>query len=150
MIYLVNLLLPSCFSLFVHYIGASSVSKVMAVSHSLQELYIGENNIGDNGISAIAEAVVNCKLKILNVKKCGITLAGARLLAAALSSNHTIKELDVYNNPVTTDGALLLVKSALNNPVCQRVLISDKCKNDEVNSLITTLENRDVSEPSVD
>ena len=134
----------------VQYIGAISVSKIMKLNHSLQELYIGENNIGDNGISAIAEAVNNCELKILNIQKCGITLTGARSVAAALLSNCTIKELDLHYNPITIEGALLIVKSAIENTVCQRVLISDKCKNNEVKTLIAALENRDVLEPKGD
>ena len=49
--------------MLVHYIGAISVSKIMMMSHSLQELYIGENHIDDNGISAIAEQLINVSLK---------------------------------------------------------------------------------------
>ena len=118
--------------------------------HSLQELYIGENHIGDNGISAIAEAANKCWLEILHIQKCGITLTGARSLAAALLSNHTIKELNLRSNPITTEGALLVIKSAIDNTVCQRVLISDKCKNTEVESLLAVLENRGVLEPNGD
>ena len=120
------------------------------MSHSLQELYIGENHIGDNGISAIAETVNKCELEILHIQKCGITLTGARSLAAALLSNHTIKELNLRSNPVTTEGALLVIKSAIDNTICQRVLISDKCKNTEVETLIAVLENRGVLEPKGD
>ena len=73
--------------------GAISISKMMMVNHSLQELYMSSNNIGDDGISAIAGALGNCKINILDVQECGITLTGAKSLAEALSSNHTIREL---------------------------------------------------------
>ena len=52
--------------------GANSISKIMMVNHSLQELLMSENNIGDDGISAIAGALGNCKISLLN--HCNITL----------------------------------------------------------------------------
>ena len=107
--------------------GAISISKMMMVNHSLQQLHMWSNNIGDDGISAIAGALGNCKINTLNVDECGITLTGARSLAAALSSNHTIiTELWLYNNPITIEGALLIVKSAVDNTMCQRVQIDNE------------------------
>ena len=73
--------------------GAISISKMMMMNHSLQELYMDGNNIGDDGISAIAGALGNCKINLLDVSWCNITLIGATSLAAALSSNHTFREL---------------------------------------------------------
>ena len=105
--------------------GAISISKMMMVNHSLQELYMYNNNISDDGISAIAGALGNCKINTLNVEQCGITLTGARSLAAALSSNHTITELWLRYNPITVEGALL-IKSAVDNTVCQCVRIDDE------------------------
>ena len=111
--------------------GAISISKMMMVNHSLQELDMCGNNIGDDGISAIAGALGNCKINKLNVQECGITLTGAISLAAAVSSNHTITELELRDNPITVEGALLIVKSAVNNTVCQDVEIDDEYENDE-------------------
>ena len=122
--------------------GAISISKMMMVNHSLQELYIGINDIGDDGISAIAGALGNCKLNTLDVQLCGITLTGTRPLAAALSSNHTIRELWLRYNPITVEGALLIVKSAVDNTVCQCVKIDDKYKNDEIKKMMYILEDR--------
>ena len=99
-------------------IGAMSISEMMIVNHSLQKLYINDNNIGDSGISAIAEVLGNCKINILSVTRCNITLHGATMLAAALSSNHTIRALELQGNPITVEGALLIVKSAVDNIVC--------------------------------
>ena len=123
--------------------GAISISKMITVNHSLQELIMKHNDIGDDGISVIAEALGNCKINILDVSECGITLTGTRSLAAALSSNHTIKELWLRGNPITVEGALLIVKSAVDNTVCQRVLIDDEYENDEgVKKTMNILENR--------
>ena len=123
--------------------GAISISKMMMVNHSLQELYMWRNNIGDDGISAIAGALGNCKINALDVEQCGITLTGARSLAAALSSNHTITALSLRNNPITVEGALLIVKSAVDNTVCQLVVINNEYEHDEgVKKMMNVLEDR--------
>ena len=122
--------------------GAISISKMMMVNHSLQELYMYTNNIGDDGISAIAGALSNCNINILNVQECGITLTGATSLAAALSSNHTIRELWLNSSPITVEGALLIVKSAVDNTVCHDVGIDDEYENDEIKKMMNILKDR--------
>ena len=122
--------------------GAISISKMMMVNHSLQELYMWINNIGDDGISAIAGALGNCNINILSVQQCGITLTGATSLAAALSSNHTIRKLELDDNPITVEGALLIVKSAVDNTVCQHVGNDYEYKNDEIKKMMNILEDR--------
>ena len=117
---------------------------MMMVNHSLQELYMSSNNIGDDGISAIAGALGNCKINILDVQKCGITLTGAQSLAEALSSNHTIRRLWLRGNPITVEGALLIVKSAVDNTVCQHVRIDDEYENDEIKKMMNIMEDRRV------
>ena len=121
--------------------GAISISKMMMVNHLLQTLYIFDNNIGDDGVSAIVGALGNCKINRLNVQKCGITLTGARLLATALASNRTIRELYLSHNPITVEGALLIVKSAVDNTVCQHVIVN-LYKNKEVYKMMKILEDR--------
>ena len=122
--------------------GAISISKMMMVNHSLQELIMWGNNIGDDGISAIAGALGNCKINTLDVRECSITLIGAASLAAALLSNHTVRKLWLWGNAITVEGALLIVKSAIDNTVCNHVGINDKFKNDEVNKMMNILKDR--------
>ena len=98
--------------------GAISISEMMMVNHSLQQLWMGCNKIGDDGITAIAGALCNCRINILGVEDCGITLTGARSLAEGLSSNHTIIILGLSGNRITVEGALLIVKSAVHSTVC--------------------------------
>ena len=126
--------------------GAISISKMMMVNHSLQELYMSNNNIGDDGISAIAGALGNCKINELDVQHSGITLTGTRSLAEVLSSNHTIRVLWLRGNPITVEGALLIVKSAVDNTVCQLVSIDDEYKNDEIKKMMNILEDRRVKQ----
>ena len=118
----------------------------MMENHSLEELNIEQNNIGNDGISTIAEALSMCKISHLNVSGCGITLIGAKSLAAAISSSYTIRELKLYNNPITVEAALLLVISAVHNTVCQHVWIDDEYKNDEIRKMMNILMGRRTQE----
>ena len=122
--------------------GAISISNMMMVNHSQQELNMLGNSIGDDGISAIARELGNCKINELDVRMCGITLTGARSLATALSSHPTIRELWLKNNPITVEGAQLIVEAAVHNTVCLRVYIDDEYKNDKVKEMLTILEDR--------
>ena len=122
--------------------GAISISNMMMVNHSLQELSMIDNSIGDDGISAIARELGNCKINVLHVIQCDITLTGARSLATALSSHPTIRELRLHDNPITVEGAQLIVEAAVHNTVCQVVVIDDEHKNDKVKEMLTILEDR--------
>ena len=121
--------------------GAISISKMLSMmeNHSLQELCMGANNIGDDGFSAILEALGNYQINKLSVSGCGITLPGARSLAAALSSDHTIRAVWLRDNLITVEGALLIARSAVDNTTCSRVDISNEYKNNEVQKMLDTL-----------
>ena len=122
--------------------GAISISNMMMVNHSLQLLYMNGNSIGDDGISAIARELGNCKIDLLDVSQCDITLTGARSLATALSSHPTIRELYLQYNPITVEGAQLIVEAAVHNTVCPHVVIDYAYKNDKVKEMLTILVDR--------
>ena len=122
--------------------GAISISNMMMVNHSLQVLDVKENSIGDDGISAIARELGNCKISDLIVDRCGITLNGARSLATALSSHPTIRRLVLMHNPITVEGAQLIVEAAVHNTVCVDVDIDYEYKNNKVWKMLHILLNR--------
>ena len=98
------------------------------------------NHIGDGGIAAIAESLSHSHITLLDVKKCGISIGGVRSLAAVFQN---IREIDIGSNPITVDGAHLIMKSAVENGVCEYVGIDSKYKDDkEVKRLITILDDR--------
>ena len=105
---------------------------------------MSDNNIGDDGITAIATALTNSRISQLVVYGCGITLTGARSLATLLSVNQSIKDLSLHGNPITTEGARLILQSAVNNKACQvNILIDDEYKSDsEVQTMMNILEDR--------
>ena len=97
--------------------GAISISQALMVNQTLLELNMGGNDIKDEGITAIAGSLSYSSITKLNVRWCGITFTGVRSLAAALSTNQNIRILWLMDNPITVDGARLIVKPAVDNGV---------------------------------
>ena len=108
------------------------------------ELWMSDNTIGDDGITAIATALTNSRISQLWVNGCGITLTGARSIATLLLANHSISKLKLYNNPITTEGAHLILQSAVKNKACQ-VDIGigyEYWRDSEVQTMMNILEDR--------
>ena len=58
-------------------VGAKYISQLLNVTHTLQELKIGCNDIGDDGIAEISEALQHNKSLItLEVSRCGLSAKG--------------------------------------------------------------------------
>ena len=58
-------------------VGAKYISQLLNVTHTLQELYIGRNDISDDGIAVISEALQHNKsLVTLYVGECGLSAKG--------------------------------------------------------------------------
>ena len=122
---------------------------MIKINHTLQVLNISHNPIGDEGIAAIARTLDKASISELYLHNCNITVTGAKLLAAALKINHTLKSLIVesffslHTNNITVDGAIAILKVAVDNGVCQDVRIDDEYKsNDKVKELMSILEKR--------
>ena len=123
--------------------GAISISQALMVNQTLLELYMGYNNITDDGITAIAGSLRSSSITELGVYKCGITFTGVTSLATALSTNQSIRILWLWDNPITVDGVRLIMKSAVDNGVCEIVGIDDEYEDDdEVKEMKTILNDR--------
>ena len=105
---------------------------------------MSDKTIGDDGITAIATALTNSRISQLWVNKCGITLTGARSIATLLLANHSIRDLILYDNPITTEGAHLILQSAVNNKACQVDIRIDNeyWRDSEVQTMMNILEDR--------
>ena len=123
--------------------GARCIGKLLQANNVLQALNMGDNNIGDDGIRVIAVALDKNKIRVLTVFGCGITDTGAKQLAIGLSLNSSITELNVWSNPITVEGARLILQSAVNNKVCTSVSMDDTHNTDsEVRRMSNILETR--------
>ena len=58
-------------------VGAKYITQLLNATHTLQELYIGYNDISDDGIAVISEALqYNKSLTTLAVQGCGLSAKG--------------------------------------------------------------------------
>jgi Ran GTPase-activating protein (RanGAP) involved in mRNA processing and transport len=74
----------------------------MRISSKLQKLYLGTNNIGDEGASALASALkTNSALQQLQLDSNCIRDKGAMALAEAFKLNSTLQELKLTVNRIT-------------------------------------------------
>ena len=107
------------------------------------ELDVEKNDIKDEGITAIAGSLSYSSIFDLSVSECGITFTGVRSLAAALLTYQNFRTLRLYDNPITVDGARLVMKSAVDNGVCEDVCIDDEYEDDDqVQEMMTILDDR--------
>ena len=123
--------------------GAISISQALMVNQTLLELHMRGNQIGDDGIIAIASSLSNSSITLLDVNGCGISVVGVRSLAEAISSNHNIRKLWLLYNPITVDGARLIMKAAVDNAVCEYVWIDiEYYDDDEIKRMRNILDDR--------
>ena len=124
-------------------IGAISISQALMVNQTLLELNMRGNDIEDEGITAIAGSLSNSSITLLDVRGCGITFTGVRSLAAALSTNQNIRRLWLMINPITVGGARLIMKSAVDNGICEIVDMDFEYQDDDqVKEMMAILDDR--------
>ena len=130
--------------------GAISISQALMVNQTLLELDMSNNDIKDEGITAIAGSLSNSSITVLDVRWCGIKFTGVRSLAAALSTNQNIRRLWLQNNPITVDGVRLIMKSAIDNGVCEYAgIYFEYWDDDQVKEMMTILNDRRIRRQDV-
>ena len=77
--------------------GAISISQALMINQTLLELWMGCNQIGDDGITAIAGSLSNSSITLLNVKRCGISVDGARLIMKSAVDSAVCKHVGIDN-----------------------------------------------------
>ena len=123
--------------------GARCIGELLQVNTVLHSLWMGFNKINDYGTSLIAGTLCKSRISVLSLWNCGITVTGAKELATGLSVNQSIKILYIGGNPITVEGARLVLQSAVNNGVCEVVYVSNDHKTDsEVQKMSDILETR--------
>ncbi|CAK6449156.1 unnamed protein product [Pipistrellus nathusii] len=96
-----------------------NISKILIRSHSLIFLNLSTNNILDDGVELLCEALrhPNCHLERLSLESCGLTVAGCEDLSSALISNKGLTHLCLADN-ILGDGGVKLMSDVLKHPQC--------------------------------
>ena len=126
------------------FLGCVSISKALNGNQTLKTLGFSQNRlIGDDGIAAIANVLGNCKLTMLDLKNCGITLVGARQFAASLPPIQRKIRVDLFGNAITVEGARLILQSAVKCKAPISVWVDQDYKSDEkVAEMLTVLKEK--------
>ncbi len=118
-------------------VGAVQLCELLS-KHDILEKLICSSNI--NLFSWINSNDINCKgwagakafcnfisshhsLRELNISECGLTSEGAKWIAKGLNANKTLEFLDLSSNKIEDDGFIELCNSLHNHPSLQHLMI---------------------------
>uniref|UniRef100_A0A4W3GED2 NACHT domain-containing protein n=1 Tax=Callorhinchus milii TaxID=7868 RepID=A0A4W3GED2_CALMI len=106
-----------------------ALASVLSTNHSLTELGLRSNALGDSGVKRLCAALrkTACKLQTLRLQDNSLTSECTEDLASALITNHSMTELNLYNNKLGDSGVKRLCV-ALRNPECKRLGTSCRTK----------------------
>mgnify|MGYP006122639019 FL=1 len=97
--------------------GAAFTSVSLCRNSTLRSLNLGDNAIGDDGVTALALHVLqrNTTLEVLNLHSNAIGDRGLSALASTLKSTSTLRHLDLSRNLITIEGAAALARAFVAN-----------------------------------
>uniref|UniRef100_A0A4W3HEW5 Uncharacterized protein n=1 Tax=Callorhinchus milii TaxID=7868 RepID=A0A4W3HEW5_CALMI len=122
------------------------LTSALSTNLSLTELILNNNKLGDCGVKRLCEALRNpeCKIESLELDSNNLTADCTEDLTSALSTNHSLTELNLNINNLGDCGVKRLCE-ALRNPECKiqslrldRNSLTDGCTDDLVSALSTS------------
>ncbi|KAF6105118.1 NLR family pyrin domain containing 14 [Phyllostomus discolor] len=128
-----NLSLESC---YLTTLCCLNITKALIRSQSLIFLNLSTNNLLDDGVELLCEALRHpkCHLERLSLESCGLTVAGCKDLSLALISNKRLTHLCLADN-VLGDGGVKLMSDVLKHPQCTlQSLVLRRCHFTSVSS----------------
>ncbi|KAM9226205.1 LOW QUALITY PROTEIN: NACHT, LRR and PYD domains-containing protein 4 [Dugong dugon] len=133
--------------------GCRDIASVLTSNPNLRNLDIGDNDLQDEGVKLLCEALThpNCHLENLGLDSCQLTSACCEDLASALTQSKTLRRLSLTGNTLDHDGVVVLCE-ALRHPECTlRMLRLQKAKfGEETRRLLMAEEARNPSLTIID
>ncbi|XP_078060640.1 NACHT, LRR and PYD domains-containing protein 3-like isoform X2 [Mustelus asterias] len=112
---------------------AEDLASALSTNRSLIDLNLSYNKLGDSGVKLLSVALRNpdCKIQKLHLFRNDLSDSCAEDLASALSTNHSLIDLNLGYNKLGDSGVKLL-SVALRNPDCkiQELHLSDNALTD--------------------
>lgn len=90
-----------------------ALSNVLPEFSDLTEIYLSYLNLEDDGSKALADALTNCapSLEVLDISGNDISTKAAPVLAACVASKQFLTKLNLSENELRDDGAILIAKA---------------------------------------
>ena len=110
---------------------AEDLAGVIKNNINLEELCIGNNELGLSAIMILQALQKNCRLKVLNLSQNNLTAHVAEDLARIIKNNQGIKELYLSNNNLKTS-AVVIIKALKENLVLTKLYLNNTLMTDEV------------------
>ena len=118
--------------------------------NTIQELYVVNNNISDDGAIAISEYLkTNNTLQSLNLAENNITSVGAKRISEVIKSSMILQTLDISQNNISDDGAITIIKAVTNKTSLSVDVSENSRKLDEVNMLNSSLQKLNISHNNI-
>jgi Ran GTPase-activating protein (RanGAP) involved in mRNA processing and transport len=115
----------------IQHFGAQALGCAIAISPHLQELQLGQNNVGTRGCNYLAEGITkSSSFRTLGLAWNGIDPDGVAALAKALTPTSNLSSLNLSHNNVNTEGALALQGGILQSKVLEKLDL-EGCNMDE-------------------
>ncbi|XP_056614648.1 uncharacterized protein LOC130429844 [Triplophysa dalaica] len=105
----------------------SALAAVLSCKTLVKEMNLSNSPLMDSGLKHICDQLKNpqCQLQILKLRDCGLTEESCSALASVLSSNISVKELDMSNNHLQDSGVKRLSDGLKNNCKLHKLTVSE-------------------------
>ncbi|XP_061125279.1 NACHT, LRR and PYD domains-containing protein 3-like [Syngnathus typhle] len=99
--------------------SCEALASVLSLPCSLRKLDLGANDLGNDGLEAVAAGLAKpqCTLQVFGLQWCKLTKRSCQALASVLSSPCSLRELDLSHNDLGDDG-LEALAAGLAKPQC--------------------------------
>ncbi|XP_045146403.1 ribonuclease inhibitor isoform X5 [Echinops telfairi] len=96
------------------------LSSMLAASETLQELHLGENELGSEAMALLCSGMLSpsSRLRVLGLWECCISAEGCRELSRVLGAKESLRELNLTYNELGDTGVALLCE-AMREPGCR-------------------------------